>query len=600
MQPEERVGAVYLGDRVTSFLLWAPRVERVEVCLGSDSGRTHAMEPAPYGYHRAVVEGAGPGDRYLFRLDGTVERPDPASRSQPDGVHGPSEIVDHAAFAWSDAGWAGIPLRRYVTYEVHMGTFTPEGTFDAAVGRLDELVDLGVTALEIMPVAAFPGSRNWGYDGVYPYAVQASYGGMHGLKRLVDECHRREMAVVLDVVYNHLGPEGNYLDDYGPYFTNKYHTPWGRALNHDGAGSDDVRRFFIGSALSWFEDFHIDALRLDAIHGILDMSARPFLQELGAKTREASNRLGRTLALIAESDLNDVRVLNPASEGGLGMDAQWSDDFHHAVHAALTGERNGYYCDFGSPGHVVTALNRGYVLAGEYSQFRRRRHGNSAASIEPERFVVFVQNHDQVGNRLRGERLSTLVGFEELKLAAGLLLLSPYMPLLFMGEEYGETAPFQYFVSHSDPALIEAVREGRRQEFAALSGAGEGPDPQDDATFLRSKLEAGWAHEGRRRTLRELYRELIGLRTSLGLPAPRSRVEARAERDRVLLRLSSGERDALAIFNLGESSCEVPPEGQGWDLRLDSSDLGWGGPGSRWPVEVAPRSLMLLLAADAG
>ncbi|MGH2720829.1 MAG: malto-oligosyltrehalose trehalohydrolase, partial [Actinomycetota bacterium] len=445
----ERPGADYLGGARCRFVVWAPVRHSVEVRLlergderGEGRGRTVPLEPGDEGWFRGVLEDVRPGDRYLLRLDGEVERPDPASRYQPEGPHGPSEVVDPSAFPWTDAAWRPPAVEDLVVYEVHPGTFSPEGTFAGIAARLDHLVDLGVNALEVMPVAQFPGERNWGYDGVALYAVQNSYGGPDGFRALVDACHARGIAVVLDVVYNHLGPEGNYLDAFGPYFTDRYSTPWGRAVNYDGPHSDEVRTFFLENARYWFLDFHVDALRLDAIHGIFDASAHPFLQELAEETTALEEEVGRQFPLIAESDLNDVRIILPGERGGYGLDAQWSDDFHHSVHALLTGERNGYYQDYGTPDHLVRALTHGFVYSGQRSAYRKRRHGNRPDEIEPSRLVVSIQNHDQVGNRMMGERLSVLVGFERLKLAAGLLLLSPSVPLLFMGEEYGETAPF--------------------------------------------------------------------------------------------------------------------------------------------------------------
>jgi maltooligosyltrehalose trehalohydrolase len=359
-----------------------------------------------------------------------------------------------------------------------VGTFTPEGTFEAIIPHLDELRELGITAVELMPVAQFPGTRNWGYDGVYPFAVQNSYGGPEGLKRLVNACHGRGIAVVLDVVYNHLGPEGNYLWDFGPYFTDRYKTPWGSAINFDGPHSDPVRRLFIENALYWVTEFRMDGLRIDAVHGILDFSAYPFLEELASAVHEKAERLNRRVYVIAESDLNDTRVIRSRELGGYGLDAQWNDDFHHALHTLLTEDQTGYYQDFGRLGDLVKAFREGFVCSGQYSSYRRRRHGNSSRDIPAGCFVVFAQNHDQVGNRMRGERLSQLVCRERMKLAAGVVFLSPFIPLLFMGEEYGETAPFPYFISHSDADLVEAVRRGRREEFAAFGWSQEPPDPQ--------------------------------------------------------------------------------------------------------------------------
>ncbi|MBP1726352.1 MAG: GlgB, partial [Deltaproteobacteria bacterium] len=532
-----------------------------------------------------------PGTRYFYRLDGESERPDPASRFQPEGVHGPSQVVD-SRFSWGDAGWFGLPLRDYIIYELHVGTFTGEGTFAAVVTHLEQLKELGITVLELMPVAQFPGSRNWGYDGTYPFAVQNSYGGPDGLKHLVSACHQRGLAVVLDVVYNHLGPEGNYLGDFAPYFTDRYRTPWGPAVNFDGAHSDEVRRFFIENALSWVTEFHVDGLRIDAVHAILDFSAKPFLQELAEAVHAQAERLNRRIYLIPESDLNDTRLIRAPEVGGFGLDAQWNDDFHHALHTLLTGERTGYYEDFGEIRHLVKGFREGFVYSGEYSPYRRRRHGNSSRSLPAHRFVVFAQNHDQVGNRLRGDRLSHLVSLEALKLAAGVILLSPFIPLLFMGEEYGEIAPFEYFVSHSDPGLIEAVRGGRREEFAAFRWQSVPSDPQDEATFLRAKVNHELHRHGDHRVLLELHRELIRLRREI--PAFRALSKAHLdvhgmEREKVLIiRRWSGAHEVAGMFHFGteRNSASVPLPGGRWRKVFDSADYCWRGPGAVVPEEV--------------
>jgi maltooligosyltrehalose trehalohydrolase len=550
------------------------------------------MESAGRGYYRAAVEGVVPGGRYFYRLDGGPDRPDPASRCQADGVHGPSEVID-CHFPWTDAGWGGLPLEDYLIYETHIGTFTPEGTFDAAIRRLDELKELGVTAFEVMPVAQFPGARNWGYDGVFPYAAQDTYGGAAGLKRLVDACHARGLAAIIDVVYNHLGPEGNYLCDFGPYFTNRHRTPWGEAVNFDGRGSDEVRRYFVENALQWIEEFHFDAIRVDAVHAIFDQSAYPFLRQLAGAVREAGRRLGRNVYTIGEDDLNDVRLILPERENGHGFDAQWNDDFHHAVHAQLTGERSGYYEDFGPVSAIAKAMREAFVYTGEYSAFRGRTQGSATARARASQFVVFAQNHDQAGNRMLGERLSALVPFEKLKLAAGLVLLSPYIPMLFMGEEYGETAPFLYFVDHGDPALIEAVRKGRREEFAEFRWKTEPPDPASEETFLRSKLNYAKAGEGRHKMLREFYAELIRIRRStpaLAVPDKRS-VEATASDERRLLWLRrwNGGEEALAVFHFGDVEIEAEAPAGCWRKMLDSAEARWGGGGGRAPGLLGPQ-----------
>ena len=588
------LGATPLGDGRCRFLVYAPKAEKVEVRLLSPRERTVALERDERGYHHGVAEDVPPGALYLYRLDGAKERPDPASRFQPRGVHGPSQVVDRDAFPWEDGEWTGLPLESYILYEIHVGTFTPEGTFEAVIPRLDDLRELGVTAIELMPVAQFPGSRNWGYDGVYPFAVQDSYGGPEGLKKLVNACHRREMAVVLDVVYNHLGPEGNYLGDFGPYFTDRYRTPWGAALNFDGPDSDEVRRYFLENALCWLTEFRMDALRLDAIHGIMDFSAYPFLSELADAVRGLAERTERKVYLIPESDLNDARVITPKEEGGMGLSAQWNDDFHHALHVLLTGEKDGYYGDFGSVDHLARAYTEGFVYSGRYSPYRRRRHGNSSRHTAARQLVVFAQNHDQVGNRMRAERLSVLVSFEALKLAAGVVLLSPFLPLLFMGEEYGETTPFLYFTSHADENLIEAVRKGRKEEFTAFRWEGEIPDPQDEATFLKSRIDYGLREGGHHRTLMECYRELLLLRKDHPVLSRLSKedmeVTAREIGKALFVRRWRGSGQTATAFHFGSDpvSLSLPfPPGR-WERLVDSSDGRWGGPGS--PAQESLRS----------
>ncbi len=582
------LGARPLAGGRCAFEVWAPAAREVVLALGDPAERWVPLEPVGGGYHRAEVGACPPGTRYRFVLDGGPALADPASRSQPDGVHGPSAVVDTAAHAWKDDGFVAPPLWAHVLYEIHIGTFTAAGTFDGAVPFLDELVELGVTAVEPMPVAQCPGRRNWGYDGVFPGAVQHSYGGPAAFQRFVDACHVRSLAVVLDVVYNHLGPEGNVLSDYGPYVTDRYRTPWGDALNFDGPGSDEVRRYFTENALGWFEDFHVDALRLDAVHGIVDPTAVPFLAELADAAAELGERLGRSCLLIAESADNNPAVVAPRALGGLGMDGQWNDDFHHAVHAVLTGERTGYYGDYGRVDQVTSAVAESFVLQGGYSPFRGRRHGASPGNLEPWRFVQFVQNHDQVGNRPRGDRLAATVPFEVLRAAAALLLVSPGVPLLFMGEEYGETAPFPYFVDHGDPALVEAVRAGRADEFA---GGWDGAplDPAADATFASAVLDRSLAGKGEHARLRALVRELLWLRRR----HPALRRSARHEvsswvtGDVVTVRRDGPGGPVVLVVNLGrseEAEAALPVVGGGsWSDLLVPTDVAGeaGGDGSR-------------------
>ena len=601
-----RLGANRLADGRWEFLLWAPNARSVSLHL-LHNGELLAMAPLSRGYFHRTVENLEPGTRYFLQLDGARELPDPASRFQPEGVHGPSEVVDLNQFQWTDQNWQGRTLERSIFYEIHVGTYTAQGTFDALIPHIPELVELGITTVELMPVAQFPGSRNWGYDGVYPFAPQNSYGGPKALERFVNAAHEHGLSVALDVVYNHLGPEGNYLNAYGPYFTDRYRTPWGQALNFDGAGSDEVRRFFIENALYWLENYHVDALRLDAVHGIFDVSARHFLTEIKSAVGDLSKRLGKMIHCIAESDLNDSRLLLNHEQGGYDLDAQWSDDFHHSVHRLLTGEDRGYYADFEGIAPLAATLRDGWYYKGQYSHYRQRHHGNSPRGIAASQVVVCNQNHDQVGNRAAGERLSSLVNFESLKLAAGITLLSPFVPLLFMGEEYGETAPFQYFTSHGDPELVEAVRRGRREEFAAFGWEAEKavPDPQDESTFLRSKPDHSRKSEEPHRTLWRLYQNLIRTRREydLGDPAPRS---VREIGDSALLVLRQAERSQqLMIFNFGKSPMplNLPDIPGPWRMVMNSADASPNSPGYDLPdkirlnadgLELSPYSFMVM------
>jgi maltooligosyltrehalose trehalohydrolase len=495
------------------FRLWAPKATTVEIAL---TNRRIPMMLCAGGWWIVDVPAAGPETEYSFILDNSPPLPDPRSACQPQGVHGPSRVIDHQAFAWTDERWQPGPLSSAMLYELHIGTFTPAGTFEAAIEHLDHLVELGITHVELMPVAEFSGIRGWGYDGVDLYAPHHGYGGPEGLKRLVNAAHSKGLAVLLDVVYNHLGPAGNYLERFGSYFTNRHHTPWGQAVNLDGLGSDKVRRFFCDNALMWLRDYHMDGLRLDAVHALIDTSAVHFLEQLAAEVHTLEAQLGRHLVLIAESDLNDPRVVRPSEIGGYGLAAQWSDDFHHALHTVLTGERAGYYGDFGTLADLAQALTNAFVYDGRYSRFRDRRHGRPATSLSGHRFFSYLQNHDQIGNRAKGERSSHLVSPGRLKIAAALVLTSPFVPLLFHGEEWGASTPFQYFTDHEDPELGRAVREGRRSEFAAFGwSAEEVPDPQDPATFARSRLD--WrelAHEPHASIL-DWHRRLIRLRRQL-------------------------------------------------------------------------------------
>src|SRR5215469_14974638 len=467
---------------VTEFRVWAPAASRA---VAEVSGQLHQMSDAGGGWWSVEVPSAAAQACYGFRLDDGDLLADPRSPRQPDGPQGLSQRYDHAAFSWTDDGWRGVPLAGSVFYELHVGTFTPEGTFDGAIKRLDHVCDLGVDTIELMPVAAFPGQRGWGYDGIGLWAVHEPYGGPDGLKRFVDACHARRLAVVLDVVYNHVGI-GNRLADFGPYFTDAHSTPWGAAVNLDQAGSDQVRAFIVGNAMMWLRDFHLDGLRLDAVHALSDNRAVHLLEQLAADVRALSASLNRELVLIAESDANDPRLVTSGQAGGYGLTGQWNDDFHHALHAVLTGERQGYYQDFGSMAALVKTLRRVFFHDGTWSSFRGRSHGRpvEVARLPADRFVCYLQDHDQIGNRAAGDRISATLPPELLKVAAGLVLTAPFTPMLFMGEEWGATTPWQYFTDHPDAGLGQTVSDGRRAEFAKHGwAAAEVPDPQDEATY---------------------------------------------------------------------------------------------------------------------
>lgn len=539
-----------------TFRVWAPLPKNLEVRV--DNCRLPMMAD-PNGWWTAEVPSALPGCDYGFILDDKGPFPDPRSPFQPRGIDGLSRTVDHGDFPWTDANWVAPPLATAVIYELHTGTFTPQGTFEAVIGKLDHLAALGVTHLELMPVNEFPGARGWGYDGVGLFAPHHAYGGPDGLKRLVDACHARRLAVLLDVVYNHLGPAGNHLGQYAPYFTRRHASPWGEAINFDGADSGEVRRFFCDNALMWLRDYHFDGLRLDAVHAIFDASATPFLEQLAIEVKQLAEQLNRPLVLIPESDLNDPRLLWSRERGGYGLDAQWSDDFHHALHAVLTGERNGYFADFGTFADLAGALRNAYVYEGQYSVHRRRPHGRAAAGLNGSCFLGYMQNHDQVGNRAKGERSSHLMSAGRLRIAAAIVLTSPFIPLLFQGEEWGATTPFLFFTDHRDDRVAQAVREGRRRELAALGWNPEDvPAPQARETFERSKLDWTELSHPSHADLLEWHRRLIELRQ-----AEPSLTDGRM--DRVRARYDEAERWLMVergpVFvagNLGDGPRALP------------------------------------------
>lgn len=571
----KEIGSKLTGNSCT-FTVWAPMRKRVDLRIIDPPEKLIPMSRDDGGCWTASVDGIRDGALYRYRLDNSVERADPASAFQPEGVHGPSMVVDHKRFSWNHPS-PSTKLSDYIVYELHIGTFSNEGTFASAASRLGELSNLGINAVEVMPLAQFPGRRNWGYDGVYPFAVQNSYGGVDGFKSFIDEAHGKNLAVILDVVYNHLGPEGNYLRDFGPYFSRRYTTPWGESLNFDGAYSDRVCDFFIANALYWFREFHVDALRLDAVHAIYDMGARPFLQRLAETIQRESDKTGTKKYLIAESDLNDSRIMRDRDTGGFGMDAQWSDDFHHSLHTLLTGESRGYYADFGSIGHMVRALRESFCYSGEYSAARKRTHGNDVSDFHTGRFVVCSQNHDQVGNRMMGERLISITDFERAKLAAAAVLLSPYIPLLFMGEEHGEDNPFLYFADHSDKPLLEAVRKGRKAEFAEFRETGEPPDPFDPWTFERSKIDWDKRKKEPYSIMYRFYKELINLRRTHAAisPASRDRIKIVGYDDTQVVSIEylHDTEPALVFFNFSGLAAEITPHARRkWKKVFDTKD----------------------------
>jgi maltooligosyltrehalose trehalohydrolase len=532
------------------------------------------MAPAGGGWWAGSWPDVIAGMDYRFALDGGPPLPDPRSPWQPAGVHGPSRLVDHATVDWTDAGWHPGPLRDAVIYELHVGTFSPAGTFDGVIERLDHLAGLGITHVELMPVNAFPGRYGWGYDGVALYAPHERYGGPDGLRRLVDACHARGLAVLLDVVYNHFGPDGNVTGAYGPYQTDRYRTPWGAAVNLDGPGSDEVRRFFVDNVRMWLRDYHIDGIRIDAVHALVDTSATHLLEQLAEAVRALSLETGRDLVLIAESDLNDPRLVRPVEAGGYGLDATWNDDLHHAIHVALTGEHSGYFEDFTGLPDIARAMSEVYVYGGRYSAHRDRVHGRPATGLEPGRFVGFSQNHDQVGNRAVGERLEHLAGPDAAMVAAALVIGGPFVPLLFQGEEWAASTPFQYFTDHEDPALGHAVSEGRRHEFASFGWAPEDvPDPQDPATLDRSRLDWSETARPRHAAMLDWYRRLIALRRAHPALRDGRRPSVRSDAGRGWIAL---DRDGVSVAaNLGRDAVTVAwpaaGDGSGWRVVAQSA-----------------------------
>lgn len=593
------IGAEYLGNDRCSFTVWAPEKEKVTLHIVHPSEQKIEMKKDPVGYFTASAE-TPLGTRYLYIIEDTGKGlPDPASRFQPEGVHGPSQVIDHNAYKWNDSHWKVPPFEDLILYELHIGTFTEQGTFESAIEKLDLLTGIGINAIEIMPVAQFPGNRNWGYDGVYPYAVQNSYGGPEGLKKLVDACHRKGIAVFLDVVYNHLGPEGNYLEQFAPYFTDHYKTAWGKAINYDGNWSDGVREYYTNNAIYWLEHFHIDGLRFDAVHAIYDYGAVSIWEFLHAKIDALEKKNSRPYYTIAESDLNAPRIIDPVEKNGYGFTAQWLDDFHHAAYVLLDKKGKERYYDFGTMQQLAKAYCEGYVHSGEFVTFRKRKYGKSSAGIPGNKFVAFINNHDQSGNRIDGARLCSLIDHDLSKIAAAILLLAPYIPMLFMGEEYGDDSPFYYFISHSDKDLIRAVQEGRRAEFKEFVKPGiDFPDPQSEEIFNQSKLKWEKRNDKPNKILLEWHKAFIDLRRTH--PALKNyskeciRAEVLQQEGMILHRKDeTGKKELLSLMNISDNNISyfLPGNNGSWKKLLDSTEPRWNMENTSTPQPAFPASL---------
>ncbi|GAB4040825.1 malto-oligosyltrehalose trehalohydrolase [Spirosoma gilvum] len=607
------LGITFPTKDCADVLIWAPLANQVAINVHQRSG-TVPLTQAGLGYWKTKTDQICPGDLYTVLLNDKDEYADPVSLSQPQGLYGPSQAVDTNRFFWEDQSWVNPALEDYLIYEIHTGTFTSGGTFASLEAKLDYLKSLGVTAIELMPIAQFSDHRNWGYDGVYAFAAQNSYGGYAGLQHLINTCHFKGIAVILDVVYNHFGPGGNILPQFGPYLTSKYCTPWGDAVNFDDAWCDGVRHFFIENALMWLRDFHIDALRLDAVHAIKDFSAVHILQELRQKVDQLMATTGRRHYLLIECDLNDPRFINPLSENGYGMDAQWTDEFHHSLRVAAGEKKTGYYADFDGIPHLAKSYREGYVYDGQFSEVRQKLFGCKAETNPGQQFIVFSQNHDQVGNRMLGERSSQLFSFEMTKLLAGAVLVSPYVPLLFMGEEWGETAPFFYFAYHSEPELVEAVRQGRKEEFSHVhSDADELPDPQDEATYLKTKLQWQSISQEPHQTMLRYYQTLIALRQQLPALRRLNRhqldVVSYDDQQALLLHRWHDDQHVLCLMNFSDQPQTITPTieqaSADWQKLLDSTDDTWqpdhqsvaGSAPDAWsgmtPITLLPESIVI-------
>ncbi|GAB4038393.1 malto-oligosyltrehalose trehalohydrolase [Spirosoma jeollabukense] len=576
------LGVTFSGKNQADVLLWAPTPKHVAIKL-TESSEVIPLNKEELGYWSVRTPKINPDTLYTFVLDGEKECQDPASLAQPEGIEGPSKAIDITSFQWEDQKWVTPALENYLLYELHVGTFTSEGTFAAVEEKLDYLKALGINAIEIMPVAQFSNARNWGYDGVFWYAAQVSYGGASGLQHLVNACHVRGIAVVLDVVYNHFGPEGNFLDHYGPYLTDKYQTPWGSAVNFDDAWCDGVRRHVLENALMWFRDFHIDALRMDAVHAIKDAGPVHILQELRHQVDRLMETTGRRHYLMIECDLNDPTFIQPLAEHGYGMDAQWIDEFHHALRVTVGEEKTGYYADFDGISSLAKSYRDAYVYDGQFSRVRHKLFGSKAETNPGSQFIVFSQNHDQVGNRKQGERSSVLYSYDTLKLMAGAVLVSPYIPMLFMGEEWGETNPFLYFANVSEPKLAEQIKQGRKDEFSTSKSDSEVPDPDVEETYLQAKLEWELIQKEPHRTLLRYYQTLIALRQQLPALHKLNRQQLEVtdcdEQQTLLLHRWHDDQHVLCLMNFSsepqDMAISISASTRHWQKLLDSADQQW-------------------------
>lgn len=571
-----KIGSLIDGNDI-NFLVWAPFAKKMNLITESKNTLTsYQMHKHQQGYFSYQLKKVKKNLNYYYQM-GNKKLPDPASRFQPKGINGPSQVIAND-FTWDDGSWSGLPLDHYIIYELHVGAFSKKGTFLEIIPLLKQLKDLGITAIELMPIAQFSGKRNWGYDGVFPFAIQNTYGKPNELKQLVNACHKEGLAIILDVVYNHLGPEGNILQSFGPYFTHKYQTPWGFAINFDDEYNHLVRRYFIENALHWFSEYHFDALRLDALHAIYDLSAYPFLLELSEHVHALANKINKKIYLIAESDLNDPKLLLPKTLGGYGLDAQWNDEFHHVIHTLLTNERSGYYQDYGQFRQLTKTFSEGYVYSGQYSMSRKRPFGRSSKKIKANQWVVFSQNHDQIGNRISGERNTKLINFSQLKLAAATVILSPFIPLLFMGEEYGEVADFRFFTDYSDLKLIKAMKEGRKNEFNYPE---EIYDPQALSTFIKSKLNHSLKKNKENKILFQFYQNLLDLRKkNIALTTLNKKnysISTKEKSKLLIVHRLVPEQEILTVFNFSHNDqmTELSNPEVSWSILLNSEDKNW-------------------------